>query len=66
MKLALSVTTVAAAIEFVKNAMLHKYEATTFTYVKFLEYSKGKEEAAAAFSEAFTGLRNRDWDHFNA
>lgn len=66
MKLALSVTTVAAAIEFVKNAMLHKYEATTFKYVKFLEYSKGKEEAAAAFSEAFTGLRNRDWDHFNA
>lgn len=66
MKLALSVTTVAAAIEFVKNAMLHKYESTTFTYVKFLEYSKGKEEAAAAFSEAFTGLRSRDWNYFNA
>lgn len=66
MKLALSVTTVSAAIEFVKNAMLHKNEATTFKYVKFLENSKGKQESAKAFNEAFTGLRDRAWERFDA
>lgn len=62
MKLALSATTTAAAVEFVKNAMLHKHEATTFRYVKFLENSRGKQEAAKAFHEAFTGLNQRDWN----
>lgn len=66
MKIALSVTTVPAAIAFVKNSMLHKHEATTMKYVKFLEVTKGKQEASAAFSEAFTGLRDRNWDYFNA
>ena len=66
MKLALSVTTAGAAIEFVKGAMLHKHEATTFTYVKFLETNKGKQEAARAFHEAFTGLRVRSWDDSRA
>lgn len=66
MKLALTVTTVPAAIEFVMSAMLHKDEATTMKYVKFIHNSKGKEEAAKAFSEAFTGLRERNWDQFNA
>ncbi|KTC24335.1 hypothetical protein AO392_17370 [Pseudomonas putida] len=66
MKLALSVTTTAAAIEFVKNAMLHKHESTTFKYVKFLESTKGKQEVAQAFHEAFTGLRSRHWDNFSA
>lgn len=66
MKLSLAVTTVPAAIEFVKNAMLHKDEATTLRYVKFLEVTKGKQEASAAFASAFTGLRNRNWDEVNA
>ena len=66
MKLLLGVTTVPAAIEFVKNAMLHKDESSTFKYIRFLEVSKGKEEAAAAFSEAFTGLRARDWNRSRA
>lgn len=66
MKLALSVTTVGAAIEFVKNAMFHKYESTTFRYVKFLENNRGKQEAAEAFSRAFTGLNSRSWDDFDA
>lgn len=66
MKLALSVTTPAAALEFVKNAMLHKLESTTFRYVKFLESTKGKQEAAQAFHEAFTGLHRRSWDDFKA
>ncbi|WP_420466085.1 tyrosine-type recombinase/integrase [Panacagrimonas sp.] len=66
MKLALSVATAAAAIEFVKNAMLHKRESTTFTYVKFLETNKGKQAVAQAFHEVFTGLRERNWDTFDA
>ncbi|WP_191090279.1 site-specific integrase [Dechloromonas sp. CZR5] len=66
MKLTLAVTTVPAAIEFVKNAMLHKDEATTMRYVRFLEVTKGKQEASAAFSAAFTGLHNRNWDQFSA
>lgn len=66
MKLALSNTSVAASIEFVKSAMLHKDEATTMKYVKFIQNSKGKEQAAKAFAEAFTGLRERNWDYFNA
>ncbi len=66
MKLVLGVTTVSAAVEFVKNAMLHKHEATTFKYVKFLEDTKGKQEAARAFHEAFTGLKRRDWDDVHA
>lgn len=66
MKLALRVTTAGAAIEFVKCAMLHKHEATTLRYIRFLEVTKGKQEAAAAFAEAFTGLRNRNWNDFDA
>ncbi len=66
MKLALSVTTAAAAIEFVKSAMLHKHESSTFTYIKFLEANKGKQVVAQAFHEAFTGLRKRSWDSFDA
>lgn len=66
MKLALGVTTVPGAIEFVKNAMLHKHESTTFSYIKFLEVSRGKQEVAAAFNRAFTGLNGRNWDQFDA
>lgn len=66
MKLALSVTTPGAAIEFVKNAMLHKRESTTFLYVRFLENNEGKQEAARAFHEAFTGLSRRTWDQVDA
>lgn len=66
MKLALEVTTVAGAIEFVKNAMLHKDESSTFRYVKFLEVTKGKQAAASAYNEVFTGLYGRNWDEFDA
>lgn len=66
MKLVLNVTTVSAAIEFVKNAMLHKDESTTLKYIKFIENSKGKEQVAAAFFHAFTGLSERSWDDFHA
>lgn len=62
MKSALQVTTPSAAIAFVRSAMFHKHESTTFRYVQFLEVTKGKQEAAQAFHESFTGLFNRDWD----
>ncbi|WP_343627161.1 site-specific integrase [Roseateles puraquae] len=66
MKIMLGITSVPTAIEFVKSAMFHKHESTTFGYVKFIESSKGKEQAAAAFSEAFSGLTVRNWDDFHA
>lgn len=65
MRLALKVTDAGAAIEFVRSAMLHKHESTTFRYVKFIEVTKGKEEVAVAFGQAFTGLKGRDWSRFN-
>lgn len=59
MKLCLKTSTPKAAIEFVKRAMHHKHEATTFGYVKFIEHSKAKIELTNAFSEAFFGVRNK-------
>ncbi|BBU43329.1 transposase [Pseudomonas putida] len=64
MKLALKVAPTGAAIEFVRNAMFHKHESTTFRYVKFIESTKGKQEAAKAFHEAFSGLHERKWKEF--
>lgn len=66
MQLALSATSEANAVALVKNAMLHKNEATTFRYIRFLGMSKGKAEAAAAFTEVFTGLSGRDWGQLHA
>lgn len=66
MQLALSVTSEANAIALVKGAMLHKHEATTFGYIRFLGVSKGKAEAAEAFTKVFTGLSNRNWSSLNA
>ncbi|MFM0654712.1 site-specific integrase [Paraburkholderia sediminicola] len=54
------------AIAVVRDAMLHKNEVTTLGYITFLEKSRGKEQAAAAFNQAFTGLRCRNWDKANA
>lgn len=54
------------AIGIVKDAMLHKDEKTTLGYIKFLENIRGKEQAAAAFNKAFTGLYNRDWNDADA
>lgn len=62
MKLSLNAAPVGAAIEFVKACMFHKNDSTTFRYVKFLECTKGKQEAARAFHEAFSGLHGRDWN----
>lgn len=45
-----------ASLEFLRDAMFHKDVATTMTYVKFIEQTKGKLEVANAFTAAFFGL----------
>lgn len=59
MSIALETVGNKAAIEFVKNAMFHKDEATTMRYITFLEHTKAKIEMGNAFTEAFSGLRTR-------
>lgn len=59
MKLCLEVSSVKAAIEFVKNAMFHKHEATTFGYVTFNEKTKESIAIEKAFAESFMGLSTR-------
>jgi integrase len=54
------------AIGIVRDAMLHKNEKATLGYINFLENTRGKEQAAAAFNKAFTGLYNRDWNDAEA
>jgi len=50
---------VKATIEFVKRAMHHKNESTTFRYINFIEHTNAKIEVANAYTEAFLGLQNR-------
>ncbi|MBU3557175.1 site-specific integrase [Polynucleobacter sp. Ross1-W9] len=57
--LCLKVTSPKAAIEFVKRAMHHKHESTTFGYITFLEHTKAKIELSNAFSDAFFGVGNK-------
>lgn len=59
MKLCLEVSSVKAAIEFVKQAMFHQVEATTFRYVTFVEKSKASIDIEHAFAENFMGLSTR-------
>jgi integrase len=54
------------AIEFVRKAMFHKDVAVTLRYIKFYQEGSLKKLAARKFNEAFTGLRNRDWDKYAA
>lgn len=56
MRVALTCLPVADAIDFVRRACMHKNEATTMKYVRFLETNKAMAEAADAFTEAFLGL----------
>jgi integrase len=66
MTIALSVTSVKAAIEFVRDALLHKHESTTMRYITFIEHTKAKIEVANAFSDAFLGLASRLGDPSHA
>lgn len=59
MSIALAKVGQKSAIEFVKNTMLHKEEATTMRYITFLEHTKAKIEMGNAFTEAFGGLFTR-------
>lgn len=56
MTLCLSCMEVKAAIEFVKYAMFHKHESTTFGYITFAQNTKEKIELDKLFIEAFLGL----------
>jgi integrase len=56
MRAALASLPVADAVQFVREACLHKDEATTMKYVKFIEVGAAMAEAADAFTEAFMGL----------
>lgn len=51
------------AIRIVRDAMLHKDERTTFAYIRFIERQRSKSDLAAAFNEAFTGFKKRDWSN---
>lgn len=62
MQLMLDCSTPSIAADFVRRAMLHKHESTTFRYIKFLQTTAGKIQAAEAFNQAFTGLRDRRWN----
>lgn len=59
MSICLKAASVKAAIEFVKRAMHHKHEATTFGYVTFIENTQAKIKVANAFTDAFLGLNSR-------
>jgi integrase len=66
MGVALRVTNTKAAVAFVRDAMLHKDEKTTFLYVHFIEQEPVKAEIANEFSAAFSGIVNRDWNQYRA
>lgn len=66
MELALAVTTEAAAVAFVRDAMLHKNEATTLKYVRFRQNAKVKARLSSAFFAVFSGLGARDWSRSDA
>lgn len=66
MDVALRVTDTKTAVAFVRDAMLHKDDKTTFLYVKFNEQAPLKAEVANAYSTIFSGVVNRDWNQYHA
>jgi len=66
MEVALRVAGTKAAVAFVKDAMLHKDERTTFLYVRFHERTPVKAAVANEFSAIFSGVVNRDWNQYHA
>lgn len=66
MELALRVAGEAAAVAFVRDAMLHKHEATTLRYVRFIQQAPIKALISNEFTAAFAGVLNRDWNKFHA
>lgn len=66
MGVALRVTDVSAAVAFVRDAMLHKDEKTTFLYVRFCQKAPVKAQVANEFSALFSGIFNRNWERHSA
>ncbi|RDL42574.1 site-specific integrase [Marinomonas piezotolerans] len=56
MRVALKFMPVGDAIQFVREACLHRDESTTMKYIKFIEANKAMAEAADAFTNMFMGL----------
>lgn len=56
MRAALKYMPVGDAITFVRRAALHRADATTLAYVKFIHTTKAMAEAADAFTRDFMGL----------
>ena len=56
MRVALKFMSVGDAVQFVREACLHKDVHTTMKYIKFIETNKAMAEAADAFTVAFMGL----------
>ncbi|WP_119153249.1 tyrosine-type recombinase/integrase [Caldimonas tepidiphila] len=66
MELAIDVANVASAVAFVRDAMLHKDEATTLRYVKFVQNAPVKALISKEFASVFSGVVKRDWNKFDA
>ena len=66
MEVALKVAPPAAAVAFVRDAMLHKDEATTMRYVRFVEQAPIKSFVSDEFTAVFSGLTDRNWNDFHA
>lgn len=66
MGVALNTADTKAAVAFVRAAMLHKDEKTTFRYVRFLEEAPLRAKISAEFSKIFTGIAKRDWSQYHA
>lgn len=66
MGVALSATNAKSAVAFVRDAMLHRDERTTFLYVRFLEEQPAKIQVAKEYSAVFSGVISRDWSPHRA
>lgn len=66
MGLALDVTSAKNAVAFVCGAMLHKDEATTMRYVRFIQNVPVKALISKEYTAVFSGVVNRDWSQFHA
>ncbi|VBT21833.1 integrase family protein [Burkholderia pseudomallei] len=66
MELALKVTNAKNAMAFLRDAMLHKDEAVTLRYVRFVQKAPVKALIGKEFASVFSGVVNRDWNQFHA
>lgn len=65
-RLAISAGGAINAVAIVKEFLLHKLEQTALRYIKFVEKTPIKEEAANAFTRSFLGVVNRRGGAANA